>query len=125
MAIQIRHFLEDHPAVHTLEVIAHDGAVLVSLPAHLWTDTLKRKTGKKDSNLWPIVNQHRRLVGDIDEASMDKLKKYIQGRRSADVFYRWNGQEGPAKVDQTGPTLKVALPKAELPVEQRPASPSE
>ena len=65
------------------------------------------------------------MEGDIDEESMDKLKKYIQGRRSADVFYRWNGQEGPAKVDQTGPTLKVALPKAELPVEQRPASPSE
>lgn len=125
MAIQIRHFIEDHPAVRTLEVIAHDGAILVSLPAHLRTDTLKRKTRHKDPATWPFVNQHRHLIADIDEASNDKLKEYLQARRSADVLYRWNEQEGPAKILQTGPTLMVGLPKAEPPLEVEPASPSE
>lgn len=122
--MQIRHFIEDHPAVHTLEIIAHDGAVLISLPAHLRTDTLRRKGRKKDPLTWLVVNLHRHLVADIEPVAQDRLKAYLQGRRSADILYRWNGQQGPGRVDSSGPELMIRLPKLEPPAEGEPAASS-
>jgi hypothetical protein len=117
MAQQIRHFILDDSQEHSLHLMAEDGSVLASVPAHLRTETLRRKGRRADPETWPIVNVHRLLICRTEPSEADRIGKYVYQRGDARVPYKWNGQEGLCEIQSTKPGLKIRLPKPEAPAD--------